>query len=290
MPDDKRRFYQFPLALLAYGTNNAAKLMAMQAYATIFAGKGAVEKMLSEEVASEVSSQKVESTEDFDCGDEDHIAWAFGKDILKVSWGESPKICISLYDRATEFLDSFGPSPFVRVHTELIRQCEIGEFPFRELSVLLAVYAVLGNKAYARIIRDRVRSGAMGYSSNRSIFDKAGSLSDEGKRALAVREDGAGPLTVDQIRYSLDLLHGRKFFSRLQPKKCGRTVYYSRSLSHDDLSAKLFAKMEKRSTANIAQQAAQTAFREKAGLLLKRGIIGETITSKPQSVPKSFPA
>ena len=164
-----------------------------------------------------------------------------------------------------------------------------GRIESRDYAVLLAVYAIIGDKQYAIIRRDRVRAGAMGYSSAKVLFDKDGKLTVAGKRVLAGRADGAKPLTLDQVRYTLDKLHERKFFSRIQPKRCGRSVYYSRGMDHAGLAEKLIGRLERKSGVATAKQFAELNLREKAALL-KRGISGDSsVHNKPVFVPAQSP-
>lgn len=287
--DAKQTFHQFPLALLAYGTDYHGKLNAIIAWATIKAGMLAEQKMGGKKWAQ----QRLEGTEMskvITMSRADHRAWALGESIVSYTWHDSPHHCVSQYDQAEQFLSGFGKSALVRVSSDLIRDTEKGMFDFRDLAVLLAVYAVIGDKQYAIVHRDRVRAGALGYSSPKVIFDKDGNITNAGKVILAARPDKAMPLSTNQVRYTLDRLHTRKFFSRLQPLKCGRTVYYSRSLSHDALAEILLKRLEKQATTALAQDGAEQSYREKAAALLKRLTCGEFSKESTRQSPDSHRA
>jgi hypothetical protein len=280
--EPKQTFHQFPLALLAYGADYHNKLSAIVAWATINAGMLAEKKMGGKKWAQ----QRLEGSEGANLitmSRAEHRAWALGKNIVNWSWHDSPHFCVRLYAEAQQFLSSFGKSPFVRVSSDLLIETEKGIFDFRDLAVLLAVYAVIGDKQYAIVHRDRVRAGALGYSSPKTIFDQDGNTTPAGKATLAARPDKAMPLTTNQVRYTLDRLHTRKFFSRLQPKKNGRIVYYSRSLSHDALAEILLKRLEKKATTALAQDGAEQSYREKAAALLKRLTCGELPNKSPDN-------
>jgi hypothetical protein len=287
MAEDKQPFHQFPLALFAYGPTKQDKITGMIAYATISAGKHMEERLGGKEHAIEHVKAKNGDWTGFQVGRGDHRAWALGKDIVTYSWHTSPVPCADLYEKVTYFLSNFGKSPLVRVGSDLMQEADKDQFEFRDFGVLCAVYAIIGDKQYAIAHRDRVRAGALGYSSGRALFDESGSLTREGKRLLELRQDKAEPLTLNQCRYTLNRLHARKFFSRLQPVKCGRTVYYSRGMSHDELAEKLLSRLERRSNSALAQDGAEQRFREKAAALLKRFNSGGVNGAVPAFSPGS---
>lgn len=281
----KRSFFHFPLALLAAGKDEVAKLDLIIAWSTIHAGYHVEEKMGGEENAINQLEMR-DLPEGFLMDDWGHRAWALGKRVLGYSF-TSPLRCIELYHKASAFLSRFGKSPTVRVMADVIIDACKGKFSFREFSVLCAVYAIIGNKRYALVRRDRVRAGAMGYSSAKDLFDQEGKLTDGGKLRLASREDQAQPLTLDQCRYTLDKLHNRKFLSRIQPVDKGRQVFYSRSLNHDQLIEELLLREERKISQSQVQMRAQKEFREKAALL-KQDLIGEPANPAPSTKEKAL--
>lgn len=280
--DQKQTFHQFPLALLAFGADHRDKINAIVAWATINSGMLAEKKMGGKEWAQE-RLEGSEAAKVINMSRADHRAWALGKDIVNWSWHDSPHNCVSCYEQAAYFLDRFGKSALVRVSSELVMEAHRGDFEFRALSALLATYAVIGDKQYAIVHRDRVRAGALGYSSPKVLFDRDGNITEAGGATLAARPDKAVPLTTSQVRYTLDRLHERKFLSRLQPLKCGRIVYYSRSLSHEALGEVLLKRLEKTTTAALAQVGSEQSYREKAAALLKRLNCGEFPKVSPDS-------
>jgi hypothetical protein len=286
MAEGKQPFHQFPLALFAYGSTKQDKTDAMVAYATISAGRHKEELLGGEQRTIEHLKNANFSCSSFKWGRWDHRAWALGRSIVNYSFS-SPVFCVELYHQVAVFLNNFGKSPQVRVGSDLMQEAYRDQFEFRDFGVLCAVYAIIGDKQYAVVHRDRVRAGALGYSSGRALFDASGKLTSDGKHRILLRPDKAEPLTLNQCRYTLNRLHTRKFFSRLQPVKCGRTVYYSRGMSHEELAEKLLSRLERRSNSALAQDGAEQRFREKAAALLKRCNSGGVNGAVPAFSPGS---
>jgi len=119
-------------------------------------------------------------------------------------------------DPVQSLLSKVGKSPQVRVGVDIVQDTSEGRFDFRDFAVLLAVYAIIGDKSYASVHRDRVRAGAMGYGSAKDLFDAYGKVTRTGEMLLSRRQDGTQPLTLDQCRYTLDKLHESKNRARWQ--------------------------------------------------------------------------
>ena len=276
-PKSKQKFFQFALGLLAYGADEKEKLDHITAYSQITAGK-AMEAKLGREQVEALIGTATEMPPNFNIHKIDHRAWYLGKTALGYYFVD-PNYCSKLHDTAWSFLHAFGPSPQVRVMTSLMEDVHKGLFEFRDFQVLCAVFAVIGDKAYAVIRRDRVRAGALGYSSGRVLFDKEGKITPAGKRILADRQDKAVPLTVSQVRTALDRLNARGFLSRLHPWQSARRTYYSRSLSHEELAERLVNQIERKLTNPAAQRQGQQLFRQKLTALLNRRSSGDAAFS-----------
>lgn len=285
--EPKQRFFQFPLSLLELGATAKDKVNYIIGYSAISAGlhrEKVIGKEQSVKIAKELSDKL--SVTGFHPSNILHRAWALGKDIVGYCWHDSPKYCLDFYELCERHLAYCGPTPLVRVCQEIIQETDKGEFDFRLFTVLCAVYAPIGDKSYAIVRRDRVRAGALGYSRASLLFDREGKLTPDGVARLSKRTDGARPMTINQVRYALKRLHERKFFSRLQPFRNGRSVYYSRSMNHEELSATLLKRLEKRTDQGFLQGMAEDKFRKKAAFLLKRVKCGEKQTEGTKDSPQ----
>jgi hypothetical protein len=277
----KRKFYQFPLALFAYGANQQEKLDGMTAFATISAGEHMERKLGGVNAAKEFIKNNFPDRR-FSLQDSETRSWYLGRNMVSYSWHSNLKHCLRIYRAVCSFLSTFGPSPMVRVFTEIFQEVHKGQFEFRDFSVLCSVFAIIGDKEYAIVRRDRVLAGALGYSSAHVLFDEAGKITSSGGKILAARPDKAVPLSENQVRTTLNKLHARGFFSRLHPWPSARRTYYSRSLSHDELADRLVGRIERQMLNPGEQKKGQEAFRQKASALLKRLSSGAPIFS-PES-------
>jgi len=121
-----------------------------------------------------------------------------------------------------------GNTPTVRLGNTLVWDCIKGRLPYRELSILAAIYSVIGAKRYpVRITRDRIRYRALGYKS-------AAVMEVE----LPTRTDGLQPLSIFQIGRTVNELHQRGFFSRARAN--ARQTFYSLTLNQEQLEKALF--------------------------------------------------
>jgi hypothetical protein len=281
--------------LLAAGKTEEDKRHLMMACATIGAGNGLEEKIISGGGDPIVYLEnKCDLPKEFNMGRSDHRAWALGREIVGF-YHISPRFACDRFQEASEFISKFGKSPFVRVSTGLFREVHEDRLPFRDFAVLLSVYAIIGDKQYVIVRKDRVRAGALGYSTAAVLFNKDGHLTDEGAAVLSRRKDKTSPLSYDQARYTVDRLHARKFFSRFQPESKGRIVYYSRSLNHEQLARVVLALRVRKSSADFAQRAAQSST-QKSFSLLKLGQTWESSEKQLkeanffQGVPSNVPA
>ncbi len=260
----KQPFAQFPLALLAAGEDRFDQINLLMAYSTVHIGL-AMEKKLGEEVVRE----QIESEDcDIDPKNEIHRAWFCARAINFSLAKKNPDALDEYHTRSVNFLSKWGSTSLVRVSDSLVIQVYDDEFDWELFTVLCGVYAAIGDKSYCRITRNQIRARAMGYASWKDLFDDDGKITPSGFRRLKDREDNVMPLTIDQVRYALDKLEDRKFFTRLQPKSHGREVFFSRSLNADELADSLFKQFERRVAARIERTNAEKNLHEKLSALL----------------------
>ena len=114
----------------------------------------------------------------------------------------------------------------MRVSTSLLWEAHGNTgLTYRELSILCAINSIIGDRHSAprRITEPSIRVRAAGYKSwtvtNREL------ARDESRKAQL--------LTPDQVRYTLERLHERKFFARARVG--ARTVKYMVGVSDADL-------------------------------------------------------
>jgi hypothetical protein len=168
-----------------------------------------------------------------------------------------------------------GASPYIRVRSDLMWDAIGGSRSYRDFSVLCAVYAAIGAKAYpVRIIRPRIIAGALGY--------KAPALMTPG--SLAERADNATPLTTDQLRYTLDRLEADGLFARVQASP--RCTYFSHRMTRAELAGNVLTMKTRRAVRLRDNRAADRVLQEKIRDAIK---VGKTANQSPRS-PRNVPA
>ena len=146
----------------------------------------------------------------------------------------SPDNTISRWREADSFVRRwerrYGKDAFVRIGTTLLWEAHDNSgVSYREFSVLCAINSIIGKlrSVPKRITEPRIRVRAAGFKS----WDVAKSElpSDESRKTRL--------LTVDQVRYTLENLHARKFFARARVG--AKTVKYMLGVPDDELRALL---------------------------------------------------
>jgi hypothetical protein len=230
-------YYQFPLSLLAFGANPEERMEVITSYCAVTLGKAAMvrhEYSPEQEVAGFPEARR---PRDFQLSNPAHVALVLGFKILELSSGNAMKI-ISQHKKAAQFINTFesqfGPSPLVRVRGDLVWETINKEFAWRTFCVLCGVYSAIGaSEKPVQITRDTIRARALGYKKASILFDSTGEVSAEGEAMLSVRPDGARPLSVNQLRYTLDHAENCGFFSRCQVTK--RCTFFSHRMTSKEM-------------------------------------------------------
>jgi hypothetical protein len=230
------KYFQFPMCVLAYGADFQARLNHIIGFCCVNVGKiigGSLSSELRLCKAEEVS-QMGDDVIEYNEENKFHIAALLGAAQINV------KIkCInaiendfkSIFRHKSKFEECHGRDVEVRVAAhimwDIINKSGIS---YREFSVLCAIYSCIGNKKTpVRITREHIQCRQLGYKSIAIM-----------KKELPMRTDGAKPLTLRQINYTVDKLHERGFFSRARPN--ARQTYYSNKITKEDMKRYLINK------------------------------------------------
>lgn len=223
------KYFQFPLYALAYGSDSKQRLNDIIDYCCVEVGtKESAEMALNEkkEAAEELSAKP----QGYNPTHQNHLALVIGMKMLNVCNGNAQGM-LNAHGSVRNFVQlmttQHGPSPLVRIRSDLFWGAFKGEMSYRRFSVLCAVYSVIGSKDYCRVTRDRIIAGALGYKS-------AGMMNPD---LLATRFDEAEKLTENQVRRTLDELESASLFARVQVSK--RKVVFSNRLSRKEVIAKV---------------------------------------------------
>lgn len=284
----KDPYFQFPISLLAFGRTEDERLEHIVSYCLVDAGSklttnlidGAIsgeQGLAIEETIKETAEAYLEKHHLAALADEEEgglpsggaTVFAAGKLGVKIA---SLRDTDAKHSAAAKFAVEQETlrgtaSPSVRIRTNYLWEARKGTgVTYREFAVLCAVYSVIGDKkGPVRITRDAIRARVLGYPSAKSLFDADGEVTTEGAALLARRADKQRPLTTDQVRYTLDGLEERNFFSRVS---IGREAHFSNRQTADAMRSALvsLAGIEAEAGAKIKRarqkdRAAQAAIR-----------------------------
>jgi len=236
MPTQKtdEKYFQFPLCCLSFGKDYKSRLYAIVDFCVVSAGSQKWETINRDELkeyATDYDHEKWPSG--IRMSDSQHLVILAGMKFLGVCHGSVEAIqdrSAAITDHIRNTTATEGAHPLVRIRNDLFWDCVSGKLPYRDFSVLASVYAVIGAKDYpVNINRDRIQAGAMGYKTKAIMTPEA----------LAQRQDGAEPLTENQIRYTLNHLEATTLFTRVQLSP--RKVYFSNRMTADEMREKLFS-------------------------------------------------
>jgi len=228
------KYFQFPLCALAFGANETERLNHIVAFGCVDAGGTMLNRLLPEiraQRADEFASA-FSALRDFRKTKPDHVALMLGARELNVQFRGLIAYPLQQADALvafkTRFEQTHGRDVEVRLATRLVFEVrDKSGMSYREFAILCAVYSCIGAKAFpVRITRDRIQCRALGYKSPATM-----------QAEIANRTDGATPLSLRQINYTLDALHERQFFARARANE--RQTFYSHRMGQDELETRL---------------------------------------------------
>jgi hypothetical protein len=178
-----------------------------------------------------------------------------------------------------------GRDAVVFIAAELLWSCndDNQDFSFREFSTACAVNSVIGFKKTPVIIRRAmIIARQLGYKTPQ---DMAAELPEANRK----RPDKRKPLSIQQLRDTLDNLERRDLLRRCQPSR--RTVYFSTILDRTELCAAVKERVEKWSKVQLRRQLDREMFAKPGGnqsgtnqepLKKETGKTGENGTTKQE--------
>jgi hypothetical protein len=218
-------YFSFPLCALAYGQTVPQRLNAIICFGMVDAGRKLWPRIPESQRAAlwATWTERGESPKGFNSRDPLHVGLLCGASIIGVTVG-SVRGSLADYHSLRQFREAFesrhGTDPVVRIKRELLFEARDGKgITPRELTVLAAIYSVIGCKAGPVLItRERIRRRVLGYKT-RAVFEAE----------FSQRLDGAQPLTEWELRSEVDRLHERGFFKRITYGQ--RQTYYSHRMT-----------------------------------------------------------
>jgi len=205
----KNPYFQFPLCALAFGQTEHERLNVIISYSVVQAGSRLFQKLSLEQQCQFLSRK--EKAGQFPIGfDREYItqcAALYAADVMHIHYNNFKAVWEG-YQQMEEYVLHFetryGRDALVRIKADWAFAARNSRgLTYREFSVLCAIYSAIGNKKLARITRERIRRGALGYR-NAAIM----------RAELPNRADKAQLLTERRLRDTIARLHQNKFFAR----------------------------------------------------------------------------
>ncbi|MCF7786795.1 MAG: hypothetical protein K9N47_11780 [Prosthecobacter sp.] len=224
-------YYQFPISALSYGMNRDNRWNHVLYYACLHYGREAVKMTLPAVVESEVESFIARNrgvSRDRRIHDQTAILFAMARFGLNVP-GKYAQDFIKQAEMVAQHC-SAQPFPTVRIRTDFWWKTftpanHKNPLSFREFSVLCAVYAIIGKKAYGKASVGQIRRAAAGLPS-RTAFIEA-ELDPDPNPNVSI-------LSTRQVRTTLDALEVNRFFAKFTYNR--GECFYSNRLTRSQLS------------------------------------------------------
>lgn len=240
-------YFTFPLPLLDFGAEEKGRLQNIVSYSMLRMGRAYTGD--APELLKQILSNG--TPPDFRNID-DHKAVVIGGHLLNVAVG-AVAASLNRAKDAQSFIEDhemrYGNSPLVMVSSTLLWGCHNEDDPpYRLFSALCGILSVIGvKKMPIRITRDMVIARQLGYKSP-----------EVQKQAFRKRQDGAEPLTVQQVRDVLYDLEIRGLIARCHASP--RVVYFSTTQNRDDLRESVKKIIEVRDKIKIAREQDRALF------------------------------
>ena len=227
-------YFQFPLSMLAYAAKPQDRLSAIIDFCCVQVGTRIYDQIEAGETGDDVDSRIARFSAEslpkgFNGEDEHHVRLVLGMQALNVAHGIADTI-LATARKAIQFNSAmagcFGAYPLVRLRAGLLWDAykESG-LTYRDFAVLCAVFSVIGgNDGPVRIHREWIIARSMGYKRAKDMTASE----------LKLRADKAQPITIDQLRYTLDRLEARSLFARVQVNR--RLTVFSHRMTRKELS------------------------------------------------------
>jgi hypothetical protein len=250
------KFFTFPLCVLAMPLENEKRiLMHIVSHALERAGGGDGAKQIDSEQIHEYAIKNKIS--DYNQS-ERHDQLIRGAIITGVSihWLHGTiKECDAVNHFVAVHEQKHGTDPLVFIAAELFWSChdDNQDFSFREFSTACAVNSVIGFKQTPVLIRrSMIIARQLGYKTPQVMAAE-----------LAAKGAKRKPLSIQQLRDTLDNLERRDLFRRCQTSR--RTVYFSTTLDRTELLAAAKERVEKKNKLQKLRQQEREMFTKPGG-------------------------
>jgi hypothetical protein len=224
-------YIQFPLPLLAYHADVYQRLVSIISYGAVEAGVALLRKLSDTEVRETAKAAAQRFNVRVQRSNDRQVAAVLGCDLIWIKPGSVAGMVQQRHD-AEGFLNAFkakhGGQPLVRVRKDFVFDARDHKLSYREFATYAALLSCIGSKQYpVRVTREQIQARMLGYKTSAVM-----------RAALPERADGATPLTIRQVGYTLDQLHERGFFVRARANE--RQTFYSIRHKQEAMEAAVF--------------------------------------------------
>lgn len=251
-------YYQFPISALSYGIQHGDRWEHILFYACLHYGRKAIQKtpdfILGPDVRTYQHKHNIPSRPS-ETPDQTAILFGMTRFGLNVP-SKEPQHFVDLASQVEKHCAS-RPYPMVRIRAHFWWKTfgvskDRAPISFREFCVLCAVYALVGDKPYAKASLDRIRRFAAGIP-DRAEFDLALSHPEGVPNSLL--------LSTRQTRTTLDDLELNCFFAKFTYNR--GECFYSNRLDRAELGAAVAKrKLSKKETIAANRELDRAASRE----------------------------
>jgi hypothetical protein len=260
------KFFTFPLCVLAMPWDEKQILMHIVSHALDRAGGGDGAKEIDKKQILQYVSDH-EGIGYNHSGEHDKIVRGAIVTGVNLGWIKTTAAeCEVVKQFVSSHEHKHGKEPLVFIASELLWSCndDNQDLTYREFSTACAVNSVIGFKKTPVIIRRAmIIARQLGYKTPLVMAAARESELAEAKRNGHGKPKPRQPLSVQQLRDTLDKLERRDLFRRCQPGR--RTVYFSTILDRTELWAAVKERVEKMSKVQMLRQLDRDMFAKPSG-------------------------
>jgi hypothetical protein len=175
----EKTYFQFPLCALAYSDSVEERLNTIISYACVECGARFLQKLPANVIENyrRVYADPSKGLRGFNPDNRVHLAAVVGAEQISINIGNLQSLA-DRYKRFWAFRRDYearqGADCLVRIEKSLIFEVRDKRgLSYREFSVLVAIYSVLGDKIFTRVSQNRIRYRAFGYKSAKAWHAEA---------------------------------------------------------------------------------------------------------------------
>lgn len=246
-------YYTFPLCLLAADKDPKEIIQDMVAQSVVRAGERHCDRDATRSPQADKYLAEKEFPPGFDAGKPRHVQLVTGAMVLNITLGNVVGT-LTRWKETSDFVSGYervhGGDALVMIGGDLLWGCHNdGDPDWRTFSTLAAINSIIGQKKVpVRITRDMIIARQLGYKTSAIM------------RAALPGNPHQKPLTIQRVRDTLDSLEAMGLIVRCQASR--RVVYFSTTLTREELIEKVKGIREKRNKIELARAEERGLFKQ----------------------------